>query len=73
MVKVILQNENEQKEFDLGNEKTFKTGSRGYQSTGIAVINGKSYRANFLLVEQGSKPKPSVQEPPTTAPYPTTV
>ena len=39
------------------NNKTFKTGSRGYHGYGKVPVNGKRYQANLILVEIGSKKK----------------
>lgn len=38
-------------------EKTFKTGSRGYFGMGKIEINGKRYQVQVQMVEIGSKPK----------------
>ena len=35
--------------------KPFKTGSKGYYATTTILLHGKPYRANFLLIEIGSK------------------
>lgn len=40
-------------------ERTFSTGSRGYQGVAKVFISGKKYQANFMLVEVGSKPDAS--------------
>lgn len=37
-------------------EKTFKTGSKGYFGTGKVTLNGKKYQVQTQLVEIGSKP-----------------
>ena len=37
------------------NNKTFKTGSRGYHGHGKLSVNGSRYQANLILVEIGSK------------------
>ena len=36
--------------------KLFKTGSKGYYSSGKLEFNGKRYQASVQLVEIGSKP-----------------
>ena len=36
-------------------QKTFKTGSRGYHGNGKITVDGKRYQANFMLIEIGSK------------------
>ena len=41
---------------DLGEERTFKTGSRGYQNVAKLVVGGKKYQVNILAIEVGSKP-----------------
>jgi len=42
--------------------KVFKTGSKGYQASGTAGIEGKTFQVNILLIEKGSKPKPEDQD-----------
>jgi hypothetical protein len=42
----------------MAEEKTFKTGSRGYFATGKMQIGEKRYQVQVQLVEIGSKPKP---------------
>ena len=37
-------------------ERKFSTGSRGYQVTGKAVINGENCQINILATVIGSKP-----------------
>ena len=43
--------------------KTFKTGSRGYFGHGKAEVDGKRYQVTATIVEIGSKPTVTVQEP----------
>ena len=47
-------------EIDLGEERTFKTGSRGYQNASKLTVGGKKYQINILAIECGSKPAASV-------------
>ncbi len=42
----------------MAEEKTFKTGSRGFFGTGKMQIGEKRYQVQVQLVEIGSKPKP---------------
>lgn len=39
-----------------GDEREFKSGSRGFWVNGKAKIDGKKYNLSFGLVEIGSKP-----------------
>ena len=41
----------------MAEEKTFKTGSRGFFGTGKMQIGEKRYQVQVQLVEIGSKPK----------------
>lgn len=41
----------------MAEEKTFKTGSRGYYGNGKIAIGEKRYQVQVQLVEIGSKPK----------------
>ncbi len=41
----------------MAEEKTFKTGSRGFYGMGKIAINEKRYQVQVQLVEIGSKPK----------------
>lgn len=41
----------------MAEEKTFKTGSRGFYSNGKIAIGEKRYQVQVQLVEIGSKPK----------------
>ncbi|GAB4492339.1 MAG: hypothetical protein Fur0016_04280 [Anaerolineales bacterium] len=41
----------------LAEEKTFKTGSRGFYGNGKIAIGEKRYQVQVQLVEIGSKPK----------------
>jgi hypothetical protein len=41
----------------MAEEKTFKTGSRGFYGNGKIAINEKRYQVQVQLVEIGSKPK----------------
>lgn len=38
-------------------ERTFSSGSRGYQMPFKVVLDGKNYQCQVQLVEVGSKPK----------------
>ena len=40
----------------VADERTFKTGSRGYWAGGKVVLNGKRYQVSASVVEIGSKP-----------------
>ncbi len=42
----------------MAEEKTFKTGSRGYYGNGKIAMGEKRYQIQVQLVEIGSKPKP---------------
>lgn len=42
--------------FPMGEERTFKTGSKGFHAQGKVPIDGKRYQANLMLIEVGSKP-----------------
>ena len=46
---------------DLGEEKIFKTGSRGYQNVAKLIVGGKKYQVNILAIEVGSKPTIAAQ------------
>jgi len=37
-------------------EKTFKTGSRGFHGVGKMLVAGRKYQLNILAIEVGSKP-----------------
>jgi hypothetical protein len=39
------------------NEKTFSTGSKGYNGSGKMMAGGKNYQVSINCVEIGSKPK----------------
>ncbi len=39
------------------NQKTFKTGSKGYHAFGKMQVGEKNYQVNIQCVEIGSKPK----------------
>jgi len=41
----------------MAEEKTFKTGSRGFYGNGKIAIGEKRYQVQVQLVEIGSKPK----------------
>lgn len=41
----------------MAEEKTFKTGSRGFYDNGKIAIGEKRYQVQVQLVEIGSKPK----------------
>lgn len=41
----------------IAEEKTFKTGSRGFYGNGKVAIGEKRYQVQVQLVEIGSKPK----------------
>ncbi len=41
----------------MAEEKTFKTGSRGFYGNGKVAIGEKRYQVQVQLVEIGSKPK----------------
>jgi hypothetical protein len=51
-----IQLKGEKQSFML-NEKTFKTGSRGFHGQGKMQIRDKRYQINILRVEIGSKPQ----------------
>jgi hypothetical protein len=42
---------------NIGAERTFSTGSRGYTINCRIVVNGKQYIGTMNLVEVGSKPR----------------
>ncbi|MCW3997446.1 MAG: hypothetical protein NWF10_02620 [Candidatus Bathyarchaeota archaeon] len=48
---------NGEKQNFILNKKDFKTGSRGYHSSGKMQIGDKRYQINILCVEIGSKQK----------------
>lgn len=41
---------------NCGEERTFKSGSRGFWVNGKTKIDGKQYNLSFGMVEIGSKP-----------------
>lgn len=53
---VSIHLEDVNKDFIL-NEKTFKTGSKGFHAMGNMVVGDKRYQVNVLCVEIGSKTK----------------
>ena len=42
---------------NVGKERKFKSGSKGYWANGHIRVDGKDYNVSFPLVEIGSKPK----------------
>ena len=53
---------------DLGEERVFKTGSRGYQNVAKLAVNGKKYQVNILAIEVGSKPAIASATPASVTP-----
>ena len=42
---------------DIPAERTFRSGSRGFYTTGKAVIDGRRYQVAVTMTEIGSKPQ----------------
>jgi hypothetical protein len=57
MLSVEIKKDGEQVGLMTAEEKTFKTGSRGYFGMGKIQIGEKRYQVQVQLVEIGSKPK----------------
>ncbi len=59
MLSVEIKQDDKQVGLMMAEEKTFKTGSRGYFGMGKIQIGEKKYQVQVQLVEIGSKPKES--------------
>lgn len=57
MLSVEIKQDDKQVGLMMAEEKTFKTGSRGYFGMGKIAIGDKKYQVQVQLVEIGSKPK----------------
>lgn len=57
MLSVEIKKDGEQVGLMTAEEKSFKTGSRGYFGMGKIQIGEKRYQVQVQLVEIGSKPK----------------
>lgn len=57
MLSVEIKKDGDQVGLMMAEEKTFKTGSRGYFGMGKIQIGEKRYQVQVQLVEIGSKPK----------------
>ncbi len=57
MLSVEIKKDEKQVGLMMAEEKTFKTGSRGYFGMGKIQIGEKRYQVQVQLVEIGSKPK----------------